>query len=45
MECLENIQYQVALAITDCWQGSTHNKLYEEIGEESLCDRRLINFY
>ena len=33
---IENIQYQAALAITGTWQGSSKNKLYEELGWESL---------
>ena len=40
MEMLEKIQYQVALAITGTWQGTSRNKFYEELGWESLPDRR-----
>ena len=40
MENLEKIQYQAALAITGAWQGSNRVKLYEELGWESLSDRR-----
>ena len=40
MEKVERIQYQAALAITGTWQGSNRNKLYEELGWESLSDRR-----
>ena len=37
----ERIQYQeVALAITGAWQGSCRSKLYEELGWESLSERR-----
>ena len=37
----ERIQYQeVALAITGVWQGSCRSKLYEELGWESLSERR-----
>ena len=36
----ERIQYQVALAITGTWQGSSRSKLYEELGWESLSERR-----
>ena len=36
MEKVERIQYQAALAITDAWQGSSHSKIYEELGWESL---------
>ena len=49
MESIERIQYHAALAITGTWQGSSRNKLYEELGWESLADRRwlrrLIQFY
>ena len=40
MERIEKIQYQAALAITGGWQGSSRIKLYEELGWESLSDRR-----
>ena len=39
MEHIERVQYQAALAITGCWQGSNRNKLYEELGWESLSDQ------
>ena len=40
MEKVERIQYQAALAITGAWQGSNRSKLYDELGWESLSDRR-----
>ena len=40
MEKVERIQYQAALAITGTWHGSNGAKLYEELGWESLSDRR-----
>ena len=40
MERVERIQYQAALAITGAWQGSNRAKLYEELGWETLSDRR-----
>ena len=40
METAERTQYQAALAITGAWQGSNQSKLYEELGWESLSDRR-----
>ena len=40
MEKAERIQYQAALAVTDAWQGSNRSKLYEELGWESLSERR-----
>ena len=41
MENVEKIQYKAALAITGAWQGSSRLKLYEELGWETLSDRRL----
>ena len=41
MESIEKIQYQAALAVTGSWQGTDRVKLYEELGWESLTDRRL----
>ena len=43
MEKVEKIQYQAALAITGAWKGSSRLKLYEELGWESLSDRRSKN--
>ena len=40
MEMIEKVQYQAAMAITGTWQGTNRNKLYEELGWESLSDRR-----
>ena len=40
MEKVERIQYQAALAVTGAWQGSNRTKLYEELGWETLSDRR-----
>ena len=40
METVERTQYQAALAITGAWQGSNRSKLYEELGWESLSDKR-----
>ena len=40
MENAERIQYQAALAITGAWQGSSRSKLYDELGWESLSERR-----
>mgnify|MGYP001355346680 CR=1 FL=1 len=41
MEKIEKVQYKAALAITGAWQGSNRAKLYEELGWESLSDRRM----
>ena len=40
MEKVERIQYQAALAITGAWQGSSRSKMYDELGWETLSDRR-----
>ena len=40
MEKVERIQYQAALAVTGTWKGTNRSKLYEELGWESLSDRR-----
>ena len=46
---LESIQYNACLAITGCFRGTSREKLYSELGFESLSDRlfsrRLIFFY
>ena len=43
MESVEKIQYQASLAITGCWKGSSRIRLYEELGWETLSDRRSNN--
>ena len=40
MENFEKVQYQAALAITGSWQGTSRSKLFDELGWESLSDRR-----
>ena len=40
MDLLEKTQYQSALAITGAWQGTNTDKIYEELGWESLHNRR-----
>ena len=37
---LESVQYNAALAITGCFRGTSKEKLYAELGLESLADRR-----
>ena len=43
MAKIESVQYQSALAITGTWQGTSRVKLYNELGLESLSDRRSLN--
>ena len=49
MDQIESVQYQAALAVTGTWKGTSTNKIYEELGWESLTDRRwfrrLVQFY
>ena len=40
MEKVERTPYQAALAITGTWQGTSRSKLYEELGWETISDRR-----
>ena len=40
MHLVEQIQYKAALIVTGCWQGTSRVKLYDELGWESLSDRR-----
>ena len=40
MNVLESTQYQAALAVTGAWKGSNTDKIYEELGWESLHHRR-----
>ena len=37
---IESVQYNAALAITGAIRGSSREKLYQELGFESLRDRR-----
>ena len=39
---VECVQYRGALAVTGAWQGTNRSKLYEELGWESLSDRRMV---
>ena len=40
MNMIEQLQYKSALVVTGCWQGTSRFKLYDELGWESLADRR-----
>ena len=40
MNTLESIQYQAALGVTGAWKGTNRDKIYEELGWESLHNRR-----
>ena len=49
MSSIESTQYEAARAVSGAWKGTNKIKLYEELGWESLSDRRLsrrfIQFY
>ena len=49
MEKLEAVQYSAALAVTDAWKGTSRERIYDELGWESLnlrqWSRRLVLFY
>ena len=49
MNALESTQYQAALAVSGTWKGTNRNKIYEELGWETLDQRRtfrrLVQFY
>ena len=49
MEKLESVQYSAALAVTGAWKGTSREKLYDELGWETLnlrrWSRRLVLFY
>ena len=40
MDLIERVQYKAALIVSGCWQGTSRVKLYDEMGWESLADRR-----
>ena len=42
MDMIESIQYQAGLIATGCWQNTSREKLYNELGWESLADRRKV---
>ena len=49
MDLIERVQYKAALIVSGCWQGTSREILYEELGWETLSDRRwarrLTTFY
>ena len=42
MNIIESTQYQAALAITGAWKGTNLDKIYEQLGWESLNERRVF---
>ena len=43
MGSIESIQYQAALAVTGAWKGTSRKKIYEQLGWESLHNRRELH--
>ena len=40
MYLVEQVQYKAALITSGCWKGTSRDRLYDELGWESLSDRR-----
>ena len=40
MKLIERVQYKTAIIVSGCWQRNSQDKLYHELGWESLSDRR-----
>ena len=40
MNLVEKVQYKAALVVSGCWQGTSQVNIYNELGWESLSDRR-----
>ena len=49
MNLTEPVQYKAALIVSGCWQGTRRKKLHNDLGWESLSERRwsrrMITFY
>ncbi len=46
MKLLDSIQYQAGLIVTGCWKSTSAEKLYTELGWETLSERRICRrFY
>ena len=42
MNSLESTQYRAALAVSGAWKGTSRSKLYDELGWETLDQRRIF---
>ena len=40
MDLIESVQYQAGLIVTGCWRGTSRVRLYNELGWESMAERR-----
>ena len=45
MNLVEKVQYKAALVVSGCWQGTSQVNIYNELGWESLSDRRWYRRY
>ena len=45
MNGLERTQYQASLAVSSAWNGTKRNKIHEELGWESLNQRRMFRCF
>ena len=36
MDLIERVQYKASLIVSNCWKGTSRDKMYEELGWESL---------
>ena len=43
MNLIEQVQYKAALIVTGCWQGTSRDNLYDELGWEMLSDMRWLS--
>ena len=39
MQLIEQVQYKASLIVSGCWQGTSRERLYDELGWESPSDR------
>ena len=42
MNLVDQVQYKAALITSGCWKGTSRERLYDELGWESLSDRRWV---
>ena len=45
MDLIERVQYMAALAVTGTWEGTSCNKIYEQLGWESLSEDGFIGLF
>ena len=42
MKALESTQYQAALAVSGTWKGTNISEIYDELGWETVDERRML---